>query len=200
MIKQIGAGLFLMVLIGVVVFNVFSEDQGESSEGEVVEYNVTGDSSQEGTSITPPNAPDGLEVGEKAPDFTLETLAGETLSLSDLRGQKVILNFWATWCPPCREEMPRMEKFQQEYGDEIQIVAVNATGSESSIKKVRNYIEEGGYTFPVVLDKELNVNNDYQAIALPTTYFIGTDGVIQQPRKVGPMTYDFMVKMKNALN
>ncbi|MFD2925666.1 TlpA family protein disulfide reductase [Halobacillus naozhouensis] len=198
--KQIGAGLFLVVLLGMVVFNMVTEEEKDPAEGEAEEYNVSGDPSQEGTAITPPNAPDGLEVGEKAPNFTLKTLDGETLSLSDLRGEKVMLNFWATWCPPCREEMPRMERFHQKYGDEIKIVAVNATGSESSIKKVKNYIQEGGYTFPVVLDKELKVNNDYQAIALPTTYFIGTDGVIQQPRKVGPMSYEYMVKMMNALN
>ncbi|GGF10276.1 thiol:disulfide interchange protein tlpA [Halobacillus andaensis] len=199
MIKQIGAALFLIVLVGFIVYNEVGKEETDTS-GELQEYDASGDPSQEGTSMTPPNAPSGLQVGDQAPDFELETLDGESVKLSELKGQKVFLNFWATWCPPCKEEMPEMEKFHNEYGDEVVVLAVNATETESNESDVDKYIEEEGYTFPVLLDKDSEVNNDYQAMSIPTTYFIGTDGQVQEPRKVGPMSYDFMIEMKDALN
>ncbi|MFG6148811.1 TlpA family protein disulfide reductase [Halobacillus sp. B23F22_1] len=200
MIKQIGAALFLLVLVGFIVYNEVGKEETDNSSDELQEYDASGDTSQEGTSISPPNAPSGLQVGDQAPDFELETLDGKNVKLSELEGQKVFLNFWATWCPPCKEEMPEMEKFHEEYGDEVVVLAVNATETESNESDVDKYIEEEGYTFPILLDKDSKVNNDYQAMSIPTTYFIGTDGQVQEPRKVGPMSFDFMIEMKDALN
>ncbi|WP_101843980.1 TlpA disulfide reductase family protein [Halobacillus sp. Marseille-P3879] len=199
MIKQIGAGLFLLILVGIIVYNeVGQEDEGSSDE--LQQYDTSGDTSQEGTSMSPPNSPAGIKKGEQAPDFELQNLEGDEVKLSSLRGEKVFLNFWATWCPPCKEEMPEMERFHKEFGDEVTILAVNATDSESSISDVHDYIEEEGYTFPVLLDRKGDVTSDYQAMSIPTTYFIGTDGVVQEERRVGPMSYEFMVEMKDELN
>lgn len=92
-----------------------------------------------------------------------------------------------------------MQRFQEAHGDEVVILAVNGTGSEKSVEKVEDFVQDGGYTFPVLLDQELSLNQNYQIISIPTTYFIGTDGIIQEPRIVGPMTYEDMEKMKNAL-
>ncbi|WP_027954303.1 TlpA family protein disulfide reductase [Halobacillus kuroshimensis] len=189
------AGLFLA---GLLIFGIFSVTQEKSAEQQTSdEPGISG--SQDGTGMTAPNAPEGLQVGDTAPDFTLETLEGEKVSLSDFKGKKVFLNYWATWCPPCREEMPEMQRFQEAHGEEVVILAVNGTGSEKSVENVAAFVEDGGYTFPVLLDKELSLNQDYQIISIPTTYFIGTDGTIQEPRIVGPMTYEDMEKMKNAL-
>ncbi|MFC7060330.1 TlpA family protein disulfide reductase [Halobacillus seohaensis] len=200
MVKQISAALFLLILVGFIVYNeIDKENEASESTSELTEYDVSGNTEQEGTAMTAPNTPGGLEVGDQAPDFELETLDGETIKLSELTGKKVILNFWATWCPPCKVEMPEMEKFHQEYGDEVEVIAVNATGTESNRSDVASFIEEEKYTFPIVLDEELKVNNDYQVISIPTTYFIGSDGKIQEPRKVGPMTYDYMLEVKDAL-
>ncbi|MCP3025975.1 TlpA disulfide reductase family protein [Halobacillus sp. A5] len=199
MIKQISAAFFLLVLVGVIVYNETGQEEPDTSN-KLQEYDTTGDGEQEGTAISPPNAPEGLKTGEQAPDFELETLEGDEVNLSELKGEKVFLNFWATWCPPCKEEMPEMEKFHQEFGDEVTVLAVNATDSESNLTDVEEYIEEEDYTFPVLLDKKGEVNNSYQAMSIPTTYFIGTDGKVQQDRKVGPMSYDFMVEMKDALD
>ncbi|MBM7552627.1 peroxiredoxin family protein [Thalassobacillus pellis] len=195
MVKRLVAGAVLLILFGLVVYTITSEKEQTGPE----EYNVSGKTGQEGTAMVPPNSSEGLEPGDRAPDFELETLAGETVKLSDLKGKKIFLNFWATWCPPCKEEMPEMQKFQEEFGDEVVILAVNVTGSETSVKKVKKYIEEKGYSFTVALDKEDEVTDQYHAFTIPTTYFIGTDGTIQQKRKVGPMTYDFMVEMKEKL-
>ncbi|REJ09609.1 TlpA family protein disulfide reductase [Halobacillus trueperi] len=188
--KQWLATAFLVILLGLIIFTTFSE------KDEVEQQNSS--ASQE-TGMVAPNAPDGLQVGEQAPDFTLETLNGETVKLSDFRGKKVFLNYWATWCPPCREEMPEMQKFHERYGDEVVMLSVNGTGTEKKREDVDRFVKDGGYTFPILLDKELEINKTYQILSIPTTYFIGTDGVIQEPRIVGPMTYEMMEKKKDAL-
>src|SRR5690625_3213867 len=83
----------------------------------------------------------GIEVGDTAPNFTLETLDGEEVKLSDYRGQKVLLNFWATWCPPCRAEMPDMQKYHEEDDDAV-ILAVNLTETEKSSTGVDEFLDE----------------------------------------------------------
>lgn len=197
MIKRIAAAAVLLVLFGITVYSVL-QNQSESNDTTSEENQDI--SSSEGTGMTPPNAPEGLKVGESMPDVELKTLYGETVHLSDYKGEKIFLNFWATWCPPCRVEMPEMQEFHEKYGDEVKIIAVNATGTEKSVEKVKQFLEENNYTFTVLLDPNLNANTEFRATALPTTYFIGTDGVIQSPRKVGPMTKSFMENQKDKLN
>lgn len=199
MYKRIIGVVVLVVLIGIVVFSVIQENKEEVGNGSN-EHDVSGDPNAKGVAITSEDVDDGIEVGDMAPDFELETLAGNKLKLSDLRGKKVILNFWATWCPPCKVEMPEMQKFYDEYNDDVEIIAVNLTASETNEKKVKHYIDEHKYTYPVPLDKDSKVGDTYMAITVPTTYFIGTDGKVQQPRKVGPMTYEYMEEMLDALN
>ncbi|MFQ3543227.1 TlpA disulfide reductase family protein [Halobacillus rhizosphaerae] len=189
----------MLVLIGMLVVTVADYKKDQQKKEDVTAEISNSESNQDGTMMVAPNAPRELKTGEKAPDFTLETLNGDSITLDDLKGKKVFLNFWATWCPPCQEEMPELETFYQDFGDEVEIVAVNATGSEKGVAEVNKYMKEHHYHFPVVLDKELKVNDLYQALTIPTTYFIGTDGRIQLPKIVGPMTYDVMVKMKESL-
>ncbi|UOQ42957.1 TlpA family protein disulfide reductase [Halobacillus salinarum] len=201
MVKQWLAAAFLLLLVGLLLFNIYqrtSQTEQNTNEAEGKQQVQTADE-QSGVMVAP-NAPEGLKPGDKAKDFTLETLDGKQVKLKDLKGKKVFLNFWATWCPPCQEEMPELERFYQTYGNEVEILAVNATGTEKGVDEVRKYMNKHGYHFPVGLDKDLSVNNNYQALTIPTTYFIGTDGKIQEQKHVGPMTFDFMVKMKNKLN
>ena len=109
-----------------------------------------------------------------APDFTLKVLDGEEVALSDFRGKTVLLNFWATWCPPCRAEMPSMERMYGEFDrDELEILAVDLQESE---KAVRNFIEDKEYTFPILLDTNGRVGSLYGARSIPTTYLIDEDG------------------------
>lgn len=178
----------LLGLFGMVVYNFLSEDHNNQGS-------ASGENS-DAVYIVPEDMEDqvskGIQTGELAPDFTLKTLDGEEVSLSDYRGKKVFLNFWASWCPPCRAEMPEMQEFHEKYGDEVEIIAVNATGTERSEAVMREYIEENGYTFTVLLDQDLTVNASYQALSLPTTYFINSQGIIQLPRKIGPMDLNIM--------
>lgn len=122
----------------------------------------------------------GLKSGEKAPDFQLQNLDGETVSLSDFRGKKVVLNFWATWCPPCREEMPEMQSYYAEHTNgRFEIIAVNATSTEQSGgKAVQPFVEELGLTFPVLMDTEGTVSDQFEVMFYPTTYLLDESGVI----------------------
>ncbi|PLT32508.1 TlpA disulfide reductase family protein [Bacillus sp. V5-8f] len=119
----------------------------------------------------------GLRTGVKAPDFELQTLDGKQAKLSDYKGKKVLLNFWATWCPPCKEEMPAMEEFQKKAGSDIIILAVNIDPEND----VKAFAKEMGVTFPILLDSQQSkdpVNELYQVLSIPTSYFIDTNGVI----------------------
>src|SRR5687767_10413595 len=100
----------------------------------------------------------GIEIGDKAPDFELKNLDGQAVKLSDLKGKKVILNFWATWCPPCRAEMPEMEKYYQEIknGGKIEFLAVNLDPKAD----VKGFAEKMGIHFPIVLD-EIGLQGTY---------------------------------------
>lgn len=140
-------------------------------------------------------AKNGIEVGKIAPDFELSKLDGTTVKLSDLKGKKVILNFWATWCGPCQQEMPDMEAFYKIHKDDVEILAVNYTVSEraNGEEKVKQFAEEKGLTFPVLLDKDISVTTTYKVITIPTSYFVDTKGVIQD-KFIGPMTQKEMEK------
>ncbi|PFF79751.1 thiol:disulfide interchange protein [Bacillus cereus] len=140
-------------------------------------------------------ARNGIEIGKSAPDFTLTKLDGTNVKLSDLKGKKVILNFWATWCGPCQQEMPDMEAFYKEHKENVEILAVNYTPSEKGggEEKVSNFAKEKGITFPILLDKIIDVTTAYKVITIPTSYFIDTKGVIQD-KFIGPMTQKEMEK------
>ncbi len=116
--------------------------------------------------------------GEAAPDFEVETFDGETLKLSDLNGKVVVLNFWASWCPPCRWEMPFFETMWQEYRDQ-DVVFVGIAMSDT-LENVKAFAKEAGVTYPVALDTTTEIARDYEVLSLPTTYFIGKDGTIER--------------------
>jgi peroxiredoxin len=136
----------------------------------------------------------GLKVGERAPDFELESLDGDKIRLSDLRGKTVILNLWATWCGPCEEEMPAFQQFYQDHKDkDLEILAVNMTSFETEKDAIVPFVNKYGLTFPILLDKEAKVAKAYNIYNIPLSYFINADGVIKQ--KAGPMTYEQMENM-----
>ena len=115
-----------------------------------------------------------MKDGAPTPDFSIPTLEGKKISLKDLRGKTVFLNFWATWCVPCREEMPAMEKLYQEYKDNnFVVLAVNVKDRK---QEALTFIKELKLTYPVALDPEAEVAQLYGAWGLPTTYLIGPKG------------------------
>lgn len=127
------------------------------------------------------------QVSFLAPDFNLLTIEGDTILFSDFRGQAVLLNFWGSWCPPCKEEMPAMQKAYQDYQDQgFTILAVNATFQEQP-GAVSAFLTKNGFDFTVLLDTEGVVSQQYQVHAFPTSYFIDPDGIIQEIVIGGPM-------------
>jgi len=127
------------------------------------------------------------QQGFLAPDFELKTPAGETIRLSDLRGQAVLVNLWATWCPPCRAEMRSIEKIYKEYKDKgFVVLAVNMTYQDSP-DKVAPFVSEQGLTFPILLDENGDMADAYQLRSLPSSYFIDRQGVINELVIGGPM-------------
>lgn len=124
------------------------------------------------------------KVGQPAPDLTVTTLEGGTINLADLRGKVVLLNFWATYCDPCRAEMPAMEKVYKEVGDQDGIVV--AVDQKESAETVRKFVAEFGITFPVALDEKGAAGALYGVQYMPTTYFIDKAGVVRY-MKVGQM-------------
>ena len=136
--------------------------------------------------------PVGLETGQKAPDFTLSNMENEETSLSDYRGQKVFLNFWATWCPPCRIEMPDMQKLYTEHED-ITVLAVNLQEDKDTVS---DFLVSNKLTFPVVLDKNREVGNEYLIRSIPTTFILDENGIIRD-KHIGALTYDSMLEKMN---
>ncbi|MBY0124521.1 TlpA disulfide reductase family protein [Bacillus sp. S/N-304-OC-R1] len=136
----------------------------------------------------------GIEEGQLAPDFELSDISGKTVKLSDYKGKKVLLNFWATWCPPCKSEMPHMEKLHNKYkNDRFEILAVNVTTSEKNRNNVDQFVEDYKLTFTVPLDENGKVFQQYGIMAYPTSFFIDSDGVIRK-KVLGAVDEDAMEK------
>ncbi|MFZ5822719.1 MAG: peroxiredoxin family protein [Chloroflexota bacterium] len=125
--------------------------------------------------------------GFLAPDFTLQTTTGESIRLSDLRGQAVLVNLWATWCPPCRAEMPAIQKMYDEYkGQGFTVLALDMTYQDDPAA-VAPFVQEYGLTFPVLLEPSGAVARLYELRSLPSSFFIDRQGVIREVVIGGPM-------------
>ena len=148
----------ILILLGLILFSASASATTVTAE----EFRQMG--------LQPPNQ--RLE----SMDFELQDLSGSTRSLSDYRGKVVFLNFWATWCGPCRFEMPSMEKLYRCFKDQgLEIVAVNLQEDRSS---VQGFVDEYDLSFPVLLDSTGRVGATYGARSIPTTYIMGRDGLV----------------------
>jgi cytochrome c biogenesis protein CcmG/thiol:disulfide interchange protein DsbE len=128
------------------------------------------------------------QQGFLAPGFELKTTDGETLNLYDLRGQAVLVNLWATWCPPCRAEMQSIEKVYQEYQDRgFAVLAVNMT-YQDDFQSIMPFVNKQRLTFPILLDETGMMASAYQLRSLPSSYFIRRDGIINEVVIGGPMS------------
>jgi len=126
--------------------------------------------------------------GFLAPDFSLETTNGETVTLSELRGQAVLVNLWATWCPPCRAEMPAIQKVYDDYKEQgLIVLAVNMTYQDTP-PAVLPFLQENNLTFPVLLDQNGTMAKSYELRSLPSSFFIDRNGIIQEVVIGGPMS------------
>jgi peroxiredoxin len=118
-----------------------------------------------------------LQMDYTAPELELTTLDGAPVSLADLRGSVVLINLWATWCPPCREEMPTLNAFYEQYKDQgFFLIAIN---QEEPLDVVEPFVEEFGLTFPVWLDEDYLAEDAFKTVHLPSSYVIDRDGRVR---------------------
>lgn len=126
--------------------------------------------------------------GFTAPDFELTALDGGLMSLSDYQGRVVVVNFWASWCPPCKSEMPAIQSVAAAYPtEELTILGINST-IQDDLADVQAFVTEHKLSFPILLDTTGEVSRMYQVQALPTTFFIDQHGVIQKVIYGGPLS------------
>ncbi len=127
------------------------------------------------------------QEGFQAPDFQLETFTGDEYTLSELRGMPVLINFWASWCPPCRSEMPAIQRVYDEFQDQgFVVLAVNST-HQDNLGDAITFAQIRKLTFPILLDRDGSVGNLYEVRSLPTTFFVDPQGKIQDVVVGGPM-------------
>lgn len=147
-----GLGLMILAVVGFYTFTDQADGQGENNEF-----------------TFPP-----VTVNQPAPDLTLRDLDGNLVSLSDYRGEVILLNNWATWCPPCKEEMPEFNQYYNSYKDQgFQVIAVEAGDPE---QQVRAFVEENGIDFIILLDPENLSLKTYQNQSLPNSFVIDREG------------------------
>ena len=137
-------------------------------------YNYLKDNSDAGD-----NGTSGSSEQTQAADFTVFAADGTQVKLSDMKGKPVVLNFWASWCPPCREEMPAFETVFKKEGVEISFIMVNLTdGADETKESAEKYIKENKFTFPIYFDLQAEASDAYSIRYVPTTYFIDREGRI----------------------
>ena len=143
-------------------------------------FNRPGDLSFRSVTVTASASGPAPKEGQPAPDFSVPLLDGSTFRLSDYRGQAVWINFWATWCPPCRAEMPDVEEVYQSYqGQGLKVVALSIGEAR---RDVQAYVDRTGLTFNIGLDSDTAVSAQYRIVGIPTHFFVDRDGVLREIR------------------
>lgn len=154
------AGLLIGVGVGVLLIFALRADGNTGQSG----------------SMNSSSSPVVPGIGSPAPDFELLSVDGEPVKLSDFEGKPVLVNFWATWCGPCRLEMPIFQKYHNNYGDKFTILAINAG---ESIEDVSSFASEQELDLPILLDRTGEVEDLFKVRGLPSTFFIDEEGDIQ---------------------
>lgn len=193
--KKYAFTLAIIILFGISIYTVISYNKNKTTGSNTSVNNSILSVKDSKSSIDKKS----LETipKEKAIDFKLKDLNGKNVSLSDFKGKKVLLNFWATWCPPCRAEMPDIEKLYQENKDsDLVILGVNLGEDTQTVK---SYIDKNKYNFNILLDSDQAVAIKYNIVSIPTSFFIDKEGNIIY-KKVGAMSIEEMRDNVNLLN
>ncbi len=160
-----------------------SDESDTSEEDSDIENDEESDTSEE--------EPESQKI--MAPDFSMTDENGEKVSLSDYFGKPVMLNFWATWCGPCKMEMPHFDKAYQEYQDRMNFLIVDLTdGSRDTVESASAFVEEEGYSFPIFFDTESEGAYTYGIDSIPTTFFINSDGTLEA-YQIGALTEELLM-------
>ncbi len=164
--------LAILAIVGIIRWLGSSGSAGVSSQNGVVYGPVDLPTEVSGSQLSV-----GTDPGDLAPDFLLEGLDGNDVQLSKFRGQPVVINFWATWCRPCREEMPNLVKAYDQYRSQgLVILGVDLQEGKSLIEP---FARDFGIDYPIAIDRIGSVGDEYRLLGLPTTYFVDRSGVIK---------------------
>lgn len=162
------AGLSIGVLLGLLVYTNGAQATGASAANRVL----------------PP------VVGSAAPAFQLPLLSGGSRGLSDLKGKPVLINFWATWCLPCKDEMPLLNRYAQKYQTQLTVIGIDSSEDAALVKP---YIDTMGIQFPILLDSNGAVTDRYFVRNFPITFFVDADGILRA-QHLGELTEDLLVR------
>ena len=166
--KKLMIGLLAFVILIAGASLLYSRLSKDFTPDAIVEDESQGQVSEEGE--------EQEQELQMAPDFTVYDTDGNPVNLSDYFGKPIVLNFWASWCGPCKAEMPDFEEVYKERGEEIQFLMVNCTGGRETLESAKDFIEDSGYTFPVFYDLDLDASMTYGTSSIPVTFFIDADG------------------------
>ena len=182
----------LLLVLSLLVGSIYFDHNKVSNIDQQSQQNLSPDTSSSSPKAT---------KGKLAPEIILNDLNGQAVKLSNYRGKVVILNFWASWCPPCKSEMPELDKASREFasGADAVLLTVNLTdGSSETVDKARKYIDDNKYSISVLLDTQSRAASAYNITSIPTTYIIDKQGVIVN-YIVGPTNRDALNAYVNQL-
>ena len=169
--KKLNTLIITLVLLGVLIlsfvaYNALSENYTPPPNGKEEDNGSSAGSETE-------------RIKTIAPDFVVYDESENKVTLSEFLGTPVVLNFWASWCDPCKLEMPHFQRLYEEMGGEVTFMMVNLTDNSSeTVKTAQKYISDNGYTFPVYFDNELDAAAAYSVYGIPTTYCIDAEGIV----------------------
>ena len=174
----LAAGFVLLIAAALVLYTTLGN---YAQAGQLVTVATTEAPTTESPTETPAEVPEETTTAQVAlaPDFTVYDLEGNPVHLLSYLGKPIVLNFWASWCGPCKMEMPDFQKAFEELDGNVQFLMVNMTdGSRETVETAISFIESQGYTFPVLFDSDMDAAITYNAYSLPTTYFISAEGQV----------------------
>ena len=172
-------GLVALILFIGSAYLLYDKYGGMYEGGLVIEHETDTGETETDLPTTTVREDDAQKGGSIAPDFAVVNAEGKEVTLHEYLGKPIVLNFWASWCSPCKSEMPDFEAAYRKYGGEIEFLIVNMTdGSRETVSTAQAYIASQGYTFPVYFDTEMEAAIAYGVNSLPTSYFIDANGCV----------------------